>query len=55
MTPPFWSPIMFANQKQTLGLLCDPKHPALNDFPNTGHGDWQWFDLLFQASAIRLH
>lgn len=46
---------MFANQKQTLGLLCDPKHPALNDFPNTGHGDWQWFDLLFQASAIRLH
>lgn len=54
MTPPFWSPIMFANQKQALGLLCDPKHPALQDFPNTGHGDWQWFDLLFQASAIRL-
>ena len=55
MTPPFWSPIMFANQKQTLGLLCDPAHRALADFPTAGHSDWQWFDLLFQASAIRLH
>jgi hypothetical protein len=55
MTPPFWSPIMFSNQKQTLGLLCNPQHPALRDFPTDGHSDWQWFDLLFQASAIRLH
>lgn len=55
MTPPFWSPIMFANQKQTLGLLCDPKHPALKDFPTDFHSDWQWFELLFQASAIRLN
>ena len=54
MTPPFWSPIMFANQKQVLGLLCDPTHPTLADFPTAGHSDWQWFDLLFQASAIRL-
>ncbi len=54
MTPPFWSPIMFANQKQTLGLLCDPAHPALADFPTDSHGNWQWFELLFQASAIRL-
>jgi len=55
MTPPFWSPIMFANQKQTLGLLCDPEHPALKDFPTAFHSDWQWFDLLFQASAIHLN
>ena len=55
MTPPFWSPIMFANQKQTLGLLCDPEHPALKHFPTDFHSDWQWFDLLFQASAIRLN
>lgn len=54
MTPPFWSPIMFENQKQVLGLLCDPAHPALRDFPTAGHSDWQWFDLVFQASAIRL-
>jgi hypothetical protein len=54
MTPPFWSPIMFSNQKQVLGLLCDPKHPAFADFPTAGHSDWQWFELLFQAAAIRL-
>lgn len=54
MTPPFWSPIMFSNQKQTLGLLCDPKDPALRNFPTDFHSDWQWFELLFQASAIRL-
>ncbi|MCU0796552.1 MAG: discoidin domain-containing protein [Akkermansiaceae bacterium] len=55
MTPPFWSPIMFANQKQILGLLCDPKHPALKHFPTDFHSDWHWFELLFQASAIRLN
>lgn len=55
MTPPFWSPIMFANQKQTLGVLCDPKHPALKDFPTDLNSDWQWFELLFQASAIHLN
>jgi hypothetical protein len=54
MTPPFWSPIMFSNQKQTLGLLCDARHPALKHFPTDFHSDWQWFELLFQASAIRL-
>lgn len=55
MTPPFWSPIMFANQKQTLGLLCDPGHPALKLFPTDFHASWQWFELLFQASAIHLN
>jgi len=54
MTPPFWSPIMFTNQKQILGLLCDPKHPALQDFPTDSHSNWQWFDLLFQGAAIGL-
>ena len=54
MTPPFWSPIMFGNQKQILGLLCDPHHPALRDFPTDSHSDWQWFELLFQGAAIRL-
>ena len=54
MTPPFWSPIMFSNQRQILGLLCDSKHPALREFPTAGHSDWQWFELLFQSAAIRL-
>lgn len=54
MSPPFWSPIYFENQKQILGLLCDPKHPALQDFPTDSHSNWQWFELLFQGAAIAL-
>jgi hypothetical protein len=54
MTPPFWSPIMFDNQRQILGVLCDPRHPALRAFPTDDHGDWQWFELLFQGAAIHL-
>ena len=54
MTPPFWSPIMFANQRQILGLLCDPQHPAFRNFPTDSHSNWQWFELLAQGSAIRL-
>jgi hypothetical protein len=54
MTPPFWSPIMFSNQRQILGFLCDPKHPAFREFPTDSHSNWQWFELLAQGAAIRL-
>ena len=54
MTPPFWSPIMFNNQRQILGFLCDPQHPAFRAFPTDSHSNWQWFDLLAQGAAIRL-
>ena len=26
--------------------MCDPKHPALNQFPTDFHSDWQWSDLI---------
>ena len=29
----------------TLGILCDPKHPALQKFPTDFHSDWQWWEL----------
>jgi hypothetical protein len=54
MTPPFWSPIMFGNQSQTLGILCVPKHPALSEFPTSSHQDWQWFELVTHGTAVRL-
>lgn len=40
--PVFWNPVQFPKQAGTMGLLCDPKHPALASFPNDGHTDWQW-------------
>jgi hypothetical protein len=38
----------------TLGMLCDPKHPALADFPTEFHSDWQWFHLLQNSRALIL-
>lgn len=46
-TPVFWSPILFrAGAKKGVGILCDPKHPALAEFPTDFYTDWQWYDLL---------
>ena len=48
--PTFWNMRLF-NQIGTLGLLCDPTHPALAEFPTEKHSDWQWADLLGRFSA----
>jgi hypothetical protein len=53
--PIFWNRYMFNTQgRQTLGLLCAPKHPALALFPTEYHQDWQWDDVLKKARAIAL-
>lgn len=53
--PVFWNPIMFPSQaSRGLGLLCDPDHPMFRQFPNEGHANWQWRDLLDHASALEL-
>jgi uncharacterized protein YheU (UPF0270 family) len=45
--PVFWSPVWFPKQKpNTMGLLCDPRHPLFARFPTAMHSDWQWFDLM---------
>ena len=38
----------------TLGILCDPKHPALAGFPTDSHSNWQWFHLLMNLRALIL-
>lgn len=43
--PAFWSMRLF-NQIGTLGILCDPKHPALEAFPTEQHSDWEWADII---------
>lgn len=50
--PVFWSPVHFPDKSGTMGLLCDPAHPALASFPNDGHGDWQWWRPLKQSKAM---
>ena len=38
----------------TLGILCDPKHPAFAEFPTDFHANWQWFHLLKNSRAMIL-
>jgi hypothetical protein len=45
--PIFWNNQLFPNERrQTLGLLCDPKHPALAQFPTCEHSEWNWEDIV---------
>ena len=48
--PVFWCARLF-KQTGTMGILCDPGHPALAGFPTEAHSDWQWADLLGRFSA----
>ena len=38
----------------TLGILCDPGHPALAGFPTESHSNWQWWHLVKSSRAIVL-
>ncbi|HTY36201.1 MAG TPA: glycoside hydrolase family 2 TIM barrel-domain containing protein [Bacteroidota bacterium] len=51
----FWNTAWTSGQApHTLGILCDPKHPALRDFPTESHSNWQWWDLVTHARAMSL-
>ncbi|MCX7827100.1 MAG: glycoside hydrolase, partial [Verrucomicrobiae bacterium] len=51
----FWNTAWTRRQPPTtLGILCDPKHPALADFPTDFHSNWQWWYLVSRAGAMIL-
>ncbi len=50
----YWSAGWWGNAFSSLGLLCDPHHPAFAEFPNEGRSDWQWHDLCAGATTLRL-
>lgn len=52
--PVFWSFAMFKKQPGVLGVLCDPTHPALAEFPTEMHSDWQWWSLTEGTQAFIL-
>lgn len=54
-SPIFWNTAWTRGQApHTLGILCDPAHPALRAFPTEISSDWQWWDPMHDARAIRL-
>ena len=51
----FWNTSFTNGQApHTLGILCDPAHPALAAFPTEYHSNYQWRDPVMHAGAIRL-
>jgi hypothetical protein len=53
--PVFWSPVWFPTQKpNTMGLLCDPQHPLLAQFPTEFHSNWQWYELMQRSRLFNL-
>jgi hypothetical protein len=51
--PVFWSPVWFPT-RTTMGILCDPQHPALARFPSEFHSNWQWWGLLQHSRTVVL-
>lgn len=51
----FWNTAWTNGQApHTLGILCDPKHPALAQFPTESHSNWQWWYPLHDAAPMLL-
>lgn len=51
----FWNTNWTNNQPpHTLGVFCDPDHPALAGFPTEAHSNWQWWDLIAGAATLEM-
>lgn len=50
----YWSAGWWGNRFSSLGLLCDPRHPALAEFPTEAWADWQWRELRTGATTFAL-
>ena len=51
----FWNTAWTLGQApHTLGILCDPKHPAFNHFPISYYSDYQWWDAMSHSNVVDL-
>ena len=51
----FWNTAWTGGQApHTLGILCNPKHPALSQFPTEYYSDYQWWDAMSHSGAIKV-
>lgn len=51
----FWNTAWTHGQApHTLGILCNPKHPALKYFPTEYYSNYQWWDACSHSNAIIL-
>lgn len=51
----FWNTVWTSGQApHTLGILCNPAHPAFVEFPSEFHSNFQWWDLVAHGSVVNL-
>ena len=51
----FWNTAWTRGQApHTLGILCDPSHPALRGFPTDSHSNWQWWEVVHRGAVMEL-
>ena len=51
----FWNTAWTHGQApNTLGILCNPNHSALADFPTEYHSNYQWWDAMSHSGAINM-
>ena len=51
----FWNTAWTGGQgPHTLGVLVNPGHPALAEFPTEYYSNWQWWDAMNHGQAINL-
>ena len=51
----FWNTAWTKGQApHTLGVLVNPAHPALAEFPTEYHSNYQWWDAMSHSGAINL-
>lgn len=51
----FWNTAWTSGQApHTLGILVNPNHPALAEFPTEYHSNWQWWDAMAHSGAMDL-
>ena len=53
--PVFWSPVMLKSNPNTMGILCDPKHPLFSEFPTDFYSNWQWWNIIKGSKSIILN
>jgi hypothetical protein len=51
----FWNTAWTNKQPpHTLGILCNPSHPTLKEFPTDYYSDFQWWDAMSHSNVIEI-
>ena len=51
----FWNTAWTRGQApHTLGILCNPEHPALSEFTTEYYSDYQWWDAMSHSGVIEI-